>query len=113
MRDRRAGHDALVAVGLLEMRPLGRTTVHGEEHARWALIGVMPGVWHRAWRFHVRPQRPLVVCLGQRRDERHELRHEDERAADAPEPIPATGRGRGSSHHMGDINDTTVRPASL
>jgi hypothetical protein len=75
---------------------------------------MMTGVRDGAWGFHVRAQRALLVRLGKRRNEHHELRREDERAAETPEPAPEAGRrGGGSSHHVSDTNDTTAPPASL
>jgi hypothetical protein len=105
---------ALLVLAEIEAWPVGGPSVYGEQQARRALVHVMARMRHRARGFHVRAERPVVVRLGQRRDEHHELRREDERAAEAPEPAPEAGRGRGGSgHHVNDTNDTTVPPASL
>ena len=108
---RLARHDALLVLAHLQAGTLDRKSVHRQEHARRAFAGVMPRMRNRAWRFHMCAQRPFLVRLRQRRDERHELRHEDEHAADAPEPLPAETRcGAGHGHHY---NDTTVQSTSL
>jgi hypothetical protein len=108
------GRDSLLALAQVELRLVGRAAVYGQQQARRALIHMMARVRDRARGFHVRAERPVVVRLGERRDEHHELRREDERAAEAPEPAPEAGRrSGGSGHHRDDTTDTTVPSTSL
>lgn len=60
--------------------------MHRQQHARRTAVGVMPRMRYGARRLDVRSQRLLVVRLRQGRDERHELRHEEQHAPEAPEP---------------------------
>jgi hypothetical protein len=71
----------------------------------------VPGMRHRAWRFHVRAQHLLLVRLGDRRHRRDELRHEDERAAEASEPMAETGGAGRQSWHS--LQYTMKAPAPL
>src|SRR5690348_5536260 len=96
---RLAGHDALLTLTQVEARPVRRTPVHGEQEARRAFVHMMAGMRHRARGFHMRAQWPFVVRLREWRDEHHELRREDERAAETPEPAPEAGRRSGGSGH--------------